>query len=104
MAFLFKGFWDSSPDPQLEMMKLDLRIYLFNQIGWLNHPLVYGFHSKLFQSYNHLLTFMEMGRTHGFSNRTFGKKPKPRQTNIATENGPFQDVFAIEHGDIPLLC
>ena len=27
-----------------------------------------------------------------------------RQTNIAMENGPFEDVFPIENGDIPLLC
>ena len=26
-----------------------------------------------------------------------------RQTNIAMENGPFEDVFPIEHVDIPLL-
>ena len=26
------------------------------------------------------------------------------KTNIAMENGPFQDVFPIENGDIPLLC
>ena len=25
-------------------------------------------------------------------------------TNIAMENGPFEDVFPIETGDIPLLC
>ena len=25
------------------------------------------------------------------------------KTNIATENGPFEDVFPIEHGQIPLL-
>ena len=24
-----------------------------------------------------------------------------RQTNIAMENGPFEDVFPIENGDIP---
>ena len=27
-----------------------------------------------------------------------------RKTNIAMENGPFEDVFPIENGDIPLLC
>ncbi len=27
-----------------------------------------------------------------------------RQTNIAMKNGPLEDVFPIEHGDIPLLC
>ena len=27
-----------------------------------------------------------------------------RDTNIAMENGPFEDVFPIENGDIPLLC
>ena len=27
-----------------------------------------------------------------------------RQTNIAMENEPFEDVFPIENGDIPLLC
>ena len=27
-----------------------------------------------------------------------------RYTNIAMENGPFEDVFPIEHGDFPLLC
>ena len=26
------------------------------------------------------------------------------ETNIAMENGPFEDVFPIKHGDIPLLC
>ena len=26
------------------------------------------------------------------------------QTNIAMENGPFEDVCPIENGDIPLLC
>ena len=25
-------------------------------------------------------------------------------TNIAMENGPFEDVFPIETGDTPLLC
>ena len=25
------------------------------------------------------------------------------QTNMAMENGPFEDVFPIEHRDIPLL-
>ena len=24
--------------------------------------------------------------------------------DIAMENGPFEDVFPIKHGDIPLLC
>ena len=24
--------------------------------------------------------------------------------NIAMENGPFEEVFPIEHGDFPLLC
>ena len=27
----------------------------------------------------------------------------PRETNIAMENGPFEDVFPIQNGDIPLL-
>ena len=27
-----------------------------------------------------------------------------RYSNIAMENGPVEDVFPIEHGDIPLLC
>ena len=27
-----------------------------------------------------------------------------RQSNIAMENGSFEDVFPIKHGDIPLLC
>ena len=27
-----------------------------------------------------------------------------RESNIAMENGPFEDVFPIKHGDIPLLC
>ncbi len=27
-----------------------------------------------------------------------------RWTNIAIENGPFEDVFPIENGNIPLLC
>ena len=27
-----------------------------------------------------------------------------RSSNIAMENGPFEDVFPIKHGDIPLLC
>ena len=27
-----------------------------------------------------------------------------RQSNMAMENGPFEDVFPIKHGDIPLLC
>ena len=27
-----------------------------------------------------------------------------RQTNIAMENGPFEDVFPMKHGEIPLLC
>ena len=27
-----------------------------------------------------------------------------RQSNIAMENGPFEDVFPIKNGDIPLLC
>ena len=26
------------------------------------------------------------------------------KSNIAMENGPFEDVFPIKHGDIPLLC
>ena len=26
----------------------------------------------------------------------------PGSTNIAMNNGPFEDVFPIEHGDIPL--
>ena len=26
------------------------------------------------------------------------------ETNIAMENGPFEDVFPIENGDNPLLC
>ena len=26
-----------------------------------------------------------------------------RESNIAMENGPFEDVFPIKHGDIPLL-
>ena len=25
-------------------------------------------------------------------------------SNIAMENGPLEDVFRIEHGDLPLLC
>ena len=25
-------------------------------------------------------------------------------TNMAIENGPFEDVFPIENGDFPLLC
>ena len=31
-------------------------------------------------------------------------KPTLRQSNIAMGNGPFEDVFPIKHGDIPLLC
>ena len=27
-----------------------------------------------------------------------------RQSNIAMENGPFEDVVPIKNGDIPLLC
>ena len=27
-----------------------------------------------------------------------------RYSNIALENGPFEDVFPIKDGDIPLLC
>ena len=27
-----------------------------------------------------------------------------RQSNIAMEHGPFEDVFPIKTGDIPLLC
>ncbi len=27
-----------------------------------------------------------------------------RQTNIAMENGPLEDVFPIKNGDFPLLC
>ena len=27
-----------------------------------------------------------------------------RKSNIAMEHGPFEDVFPIKHGDIPLLC
>ncbi len=27
-----------------------------------------------------------------------------RQSNIAIENGPFEDVFPINNGDFPLLC
>ena len=27
-----------------------------------------------------------------------------RQSNIAMENEPFEDVFPIENGDFPLLC
>ena len=26
------------------------------------------------------------------------------KTNVAMENGPFEDVFPIKNGDIPLLC
>ena len=26
------------------------------------------------------------------------------ETNIAMENGPFEDVFPIKNGDIPWLC
>ena len=26
------------------------------------------------------------------------------KTNIATENGPFKDIFPVKNGDIPLLC
>ena len=26
------------------------------------------------------------------------------QSNIAMENGPFEDVFPIENGDFPWLC
>jgi len=25
-------------------------------------------------------------------------------SNMSMENGPFEDVFPIKHGDIPLLC
>ena len=28
----------------------------------------------------------------------------PGSTNIAMENGAFEDVFAVKHGDIPFLC
>ena len=28
----------------------------------------------------------------------------PLKTNIAMENGSFEDVFPIKNGDIPLLC
>ena len=27
-----------------------------------------------------------------------------QQTSIAMENGPFEDVFPIQNGDIPWLC
>ncbi len=27
-----------------------------------------------------------------------------RKSSIAMEHGPFEDVFRIKHGDIPLLC
>ena len=30
--------------------------------------------------------------------------PSSKRYNIAIENGPFENVFLIEHGDIPLLC
>ena len=29
--------------------------------------------------------------------------PTLRETNVAMENGPFEDVFPIENGDMPLL-
>ena len=30
--------------------------------------------------------------------------PKKKTTNVAMKHGPFEDVFPIERGDIPLLC
>ena len=33
-----------------------------------------------------------------------GKATTLRKTNVAMENGPFEDVFSIENGDISLLC
>ena len=35
--------------------------------------------------------------------QTLNPLPNLRQTNIAMENGPFEDEFPLEHGDIPLL-
>ena len=29
--------------------------------------------------------------------------PTLREANVAMENGPFEDVFPIENGDMPLL-
>ena len=38
---------------------------------------------------------------HTLASILFGKSCTLRSTNIARENGPFEDVFRIEHGDIP---
>ena len=39
----------------------------------------------------------------GVFNLLMGYTPK-KKPNVAMKHGPFEDVFPIEHGDIPLLC
>ena len=57
------------------------------------------FQTPKMSSFHAFHAFVLGGKRHSFANEN-----DLQSVSIAMENGPFEDVFPIKNGDIPLLC